>query len=469
MHGVTTTTKELGGSRVRVEVEVPAAALERELVGAAGEIGREMKVPGFRQGKIPSQVVVQQVGRGAVLEEAVRRGMPSWYDEAVQGAGIATVGTPKVELADMPEKGASLAFSFEVGVRPGAVLGEYKGVEASRREAVVAEEEIQAELDRLRESLASLETVDRKASIGSFVVIDFDGSIDGEPFHGGEARGFPYELGSGQLIPGFDEGLAGARAGDEREVKAAFPEDYPSKELAGQDAVFAVSVKEVKEKRLPELDDDLAIEAGGFDSLKELRAEIELRLREAQCEQIEQDFREAAVDAVAAEASIEIPRELVHEKAHEMWQLTARRLKGQGLDPATYLKVTDTTEEDLVKESEPDAERALRRESALSAVIEAEGIEVSDEDMLDALREASAQPNTPEASEKALRRSLKKARDAGTDGPLREDIAMRKAVDLIVRNAKAIPVEQAKAREELWTPEKEKPEASKELWTPGSD
>ncbi|MBA2440135.1 MAG: trigger factor, partial [Thermoleophilaceae bacterium] len=245
MPGVTTTMKELGDSRVRVEVEVPPDALERELVGAAGEIGREMKVPGFRKGKIPSQVVVQQVGRGAVLEEAVRRGMPSWYDEAVQGAGIATVGSPKVELADMPEKGASLAFSFEVGVRPTAVLGEYKGLEVGRREPVVVEEEIQAELDRTRESLASLETVDRDAAIGDFVVIDFDGTIDGEPFHGGEARGFPYELGSGQLIPGFDEGLEGARAGDEREVKATFPEDYFSKELAGEDAVFAVSVKEV--------------------------------------------------------------------------------------------------------------------------------------------------------------------------------------------------------------------------------
>nr|MBA2439240.1 trigger factor [Thermoleophilaceae bacterium] len=266
-----------------------------------------------------------------------------------------------------------------------------------------------------------------------------------------------------------DEGLEGARAGDEREVKATFPEDYFSKELAGEDAVFAVSVKEVKEKRLPEVDDDLAIEAGGYDSLKELRAEIEVRLREAQCEQIEQDFREAAVDAVAAGAAVEVPHELVHEKAHEMWQVTARRLQAQGLDPATYLQVTNKTEEDLVAEAEPDADRALRRESVLAAVIEAEGIEVSEDEMLDALREASAQPNTPGASEKALRRSLKKAIDRGTDGPLREDIAMRRAVDLIVKHAKPIPVEQAKAREELWTPEKEKPEASKELWTPGSD
>ncbi len=467
---LSTTTEELEDSRVRVRVEVGADQIERELENAAQELGKDFKVSGFRQGKVPPQVVLQRIGRESVLDEAVRRGMPGWYEEALHDAGVAAVGDPKVDLLEgLPDAGSSLEFTIEVGVRPKARLGVYKGVEVGRREPEVASEEVDSELERIRDSAASLETVEREAVEGDFVVVDFTGYVDGEAFDGGEARGYLLELGSGRLIEGFETQLTGASAGDEREVHVTFPEEYGNEDLAGKDASFAVSVKEVKEKRLPELDDDFAIEAGGYDSLKELRAEIEVRLREAQCEQIEQDFREAAVDAVAAEASIEIPRELVHEKAHEMWQLTARRLKGQGLDPATYLKVTNTTEEDLVKESEPDAERALRRESALSAVIEAEGIEVSDEEMLDALREASAQPNTPEASEKALRRSLKKARDAGTDGPLREDIAMRKAVDLIVRNAKAIPVEQAKAREELWTPEKEKPEASKELWTPGSD
>ena len=469
MGTVKTTTKELGDSRVRVEVEVTPEALQREVDGAATEIGRDMKVPGFRKGKVPSQVVLQQVGREAVLDQAVRRGLPTWYDEAVHDAGIAAVGDPKLDLDDLPPKGAPLAFSFEVGVRPPARLGDYKGVPVARREPVPSEDEIQGELDRLRESLASLETVDRSAAEGDFTVIDFDGKIDGEPFHGGEARGFPYELGSGQLIPGFDEGLTGASAGDEIEVKATFPEDYPAENLAGKEAVFAVTVKEVKEKRLPELDDDLAIEAGGFDSLQELREDIEGRLRERQEEQIDRDFREAAVDAVAELAAIEIPQDLVHAKAHEMWTITARRLAAQGVDPARYLELTNKTEEELVTESEPDAERSLRRESVLAAVIEAEGIEVGDEELMDALRAASAQPGKPEASEKALRRSLKKAKARGADEALREDIAMRKAVDLIVEHAKPIPVEQAKAREELWTPEKEaKGEGTKKLWTPDS-
>ena len=470
MSAVKTTTKDIGNSRVRVEVEVAPDAVQREVEGAATEIGRDMKVPGFRAGKVPSQVVLQQVGREAVLDEALRRGLPAWYEEAVQRAGITAVGHPKLDFDDMPAKGAPLAFSFEVGVRPTATLGEYKGVEVGRREPDVSEEEIQAELDRLRESLASLETVDRAAGPGDFVVMDFDGLIDGESFHGGEARGFPFELGSEQLIPGFDEQLQGVSAGDEREVTATFPEDYPAEHLAGKEAVFAVSVKEVKAKKLPELDDELAIEAGGYDSLAELREEIEARLRESHVAQIENEFREAAVDAVAAGAKIDLPHDLVHAKAHEMWQHTARRLSAQGVDPARYLQLTNKDEEELVTESEPDAEQALRRESVLAAVVEAEGIEITHEELLDALKQASAEPGKPEPSEKALRRSLNKARERGTDDALREDIAMRRAVDLIVEHAKAIPVEQAQAREQIWTPEKDAEEKkSSGIWTPGSD
>ena len=465
---VTTQTEELSDSRVRVKVEVGSDAIESEVASAAGEIGRDMKVPGFRKGKVPPQVVLQQIGRDAVLDEAVRRALPGWYEDAVQDAGIATVGSPDLDMSDLPEKGAPLAFSFEVGVRPGAQLGDYEGVEVGRREAEVPEEDVQAELDRMRESLASLETVERDAADKDYVVMDFEGFVDGEPFEGGDARGFLLELGSNRLIPGFEEQLVGAKAGDDREVKVTFPDDYQAEHMAGKEAVFQVAVKEVKEKRLPELDDDLAIEAGGFDTLDELKEDLRTRLRQQHEDAIEREYREAAVDAVAAQAKIDVPHELVHAKAHEMWHVTARRLQAQGLNPEQYLQITNKTEEELVTESEPDAERALRREAALAAVVEQEGIEVSDDEMLDALRQASAQPGEKEPSEKALRRSLEKAKKRGTDDALREDIAMRKAVDLIVERAKPIPIEQAQAREDLWTPEKEqKEEGSKELWTPG--
>ena len=462
---VKTNTTDLGDSRVRVDVEVESGALEREMETAAAAIGREMRVPGFRSGKVPAQVVIRQVGREAVLDEAVRRGLPNWYEQAIQEAGITTVGDPKIDLADLPERGSPLAFSFEIGIVPPARLGEYKGIEVGRREPAASADEVQTELDRLRESLASLETVEREAADGDFVVMDFVGRIDGEEFAGGEARGHVAELGAERLIPGFEEQLGGATAGEQREVKVTFPDDYQAQELAGKDAVFAVDVKEIKEKRLPELDDDFAVEAGGYDSLDELRAEIEERIKQAEERAIEGEFREAAVDAVVAASRIEVPHELVHSKAHEMWHRTARRLSAQGVDPERYLELTGKTEEELVVESESDAELALKREAVLTAIVEAEDIQVSDDEVNEALRAAAP----PDASEKQLKRALKRARSQGADEALREDIAMRKAVDLLVEHAKPIPAEQAAAREALWTPEKDAPAApSGEIWTPGS-
>jgi trigger factor len=466
-----TTMSDLGDSRVRVEVEVPAELLERELQNAAGAIGREMRVPGFRKGKVPPQVVLQQVGRDPVLDEAVRRALPEWYEQAVSELGVATVGDPKVDLSDLPEKGKPLAFTIEVGVRPEAKLGTYKGVEVGRREPDVSPDAVDAELERARESLASLETVEREAAKDDFVVLDFTGKVDGEAFEGGEARGYLLELGSGRLLEGFEEQLEGATAGEEREVKVTFPDDYPREELAGKNASFDVEVKEVKEKRRPELDDDFAVEAGGYDSLDELRKEIEERLQEVEERAIDSEFREAAVDAVAAESNVEIPHDLVHAKAHEMWHRTARRLSSQGIDPQQYLQLTGKDEEELVTEAEPDAETALRRESVLAAIVEIEGIEVSEEEILEALAEsARAQPGAREPSEKSLRRTLKRIRSQGAEDTLRDDIAMRKAVDVVVEHAQAIPVEQAKAREKLWTPGKEEGEAAaaEQIWTPGS-
>src|SRR5438067_148730 len=277
---VTTATRELGDSRVRVEVEVASETLEQELGSAARSIGRDLKIPGFRKGKVPPEVVLRRVGRDAVLDEAVRRALPGWYEQAVSDAGIAAVGDPHLDLAELPEKGSPLQFTIEVAVRPKAKLGKYKDLEVGRREPVATPGEVDRELEGLRESVASLENVDRPAAKGDFVVIDFVGTIDGEPFEGGEARGYLLELGSGRLVEGFEEQLEGAPAGEDREVRVTFPDDYRAEALAGRDAVFATTVKEVKEKRLPALDDELA-EAGGFDTLDELRADIEGKLRTA--------------------------------------------------------------------------------------------------------------------------------------------------------------------------------------------
>jgi trigger factor len=465
---VTTDTKDLGDSRVRVDVEVAPDAVEQEVGSAARTIGRDLKIPGFRKGKVPAEVVMQRVGREAVLDEAVRRGLPGWYEQAVADARLATVGDPQLDLPELPEKGSPLQFTIEVAVRPKAEVGQYKGLEVGRREPEASTEEVDAELDRVREAAASLENVDRPARSGDFVVIDFAGTIDGEPFEGGEARGYLLELGSGRLVEGFEEQLEGASAGDEREVRVTFPEDYRAEQLAGREAVFQSSVKEVKEKRLPELDDEFAAETAGFDTLDELRADIDERLRHAREHEIEAEFREAVVDAAAAEATIDLSNDLIHAKAHEMWATTRRRLERQGIPPDRYLEIAGKTEEELVHEAEPDAERALKRESVLAAIVEAEGIEVSDEEVLDSLRAATAAGGQKPPSEKELEKALDRARQQGRDEALREDIAMRKVVDLLVEHAKPIALEQAQARDKLWTPEKEGKERSEQIWTPGS-
>ncbi|MEA2309555.1 MAG: trigger factor [Thermoleophilaceae bacterium] len=464
---VKTDTSELGDSRVRVDVQVASDAVEHELGTAARTIGRDLKIPGFRKGKVPAEVVMQRVGREAVLDEAVRRALPGWYEQAVSDAGIAAVGDPKLDLTELPDRGSPLQFTIEVAVRPKAELGEYRGLEVGRREAEASSEEVDAELERLREQAASLENADRPAAKDDFVVVDFTGTIDGEPFEGGEARGLPLELGSGRLVEGFEEQLEGASPGDEREVRVTFPEDYRAENLAGKEAVFAVTVKEVKEKKLPELDDELA-EAGGFDTLDELRADIEEKLRAASEREIDGEFREAVVDAAAAEAKIDLGHDLVHAKSHEMWSNTRRQLERQGIPADRYLEITGKTEEELVQEAEPDAERALRRESVLAAIVEAEGIEISDDEVIESLRSATSGSGGPEPSDKELAKVLDRARQQGRDDALREDIAMRKAVDLLVENATPISVEQAKARDKLWTPEKEGKDRSEQLWTPGS-
>jgi trigger factor len=465
---VTTTKQELPDSRVRVDVEVESAVVERELEGAARALAGDMKVPGFRKGKVPAPVVLQRMGRAAVLDEAVRRALPGWYGEAVRRESLATVGDPRVDVSELPDKGKALSFSFEVAVRPEASLGDYKGLEVGRREPEVPDEAVDAEVERLRERQASLETVERAAATGDFLVVDFVGTVDGEEFEGGQARGHLLELGAGQLIEGFEEQLVGASAGEEREVRVTFPGDYRNESLGGREAVFAVSVREVKEKRLPEADDDLALEAGGFDTLAELREDIGRRLAERDEHAIEHEFREAVVDAAVENATVDVPDELVHAKAHELWEQMARRLRGQGIDPDQYLQITGKDKEELIHESEPEAEQALRRESVLSAIVDAEGIEVSDDEILQSLREASTGADAKPPSERKLERMLAQMRDDGRAELLREDIAMRKAVDVLVESARSIPAEQAEARERLWTPEKDEAAKPVELWTPDS-
>ena len=464
MPTVKTSITELPESRVRVQAEVSAEEVERRVTEAAQQLGRQMRVPGFRKGKVPAPIVIRRLGREAVLDEALRTALGRWYEDAIEEAGIATVGQPELDMDGLPEEGQPLSFSIEIGVRPEAKLGEYKGLEVGRREPVVEDAEIGAELERLRDRFATLDTVERPAGEGDYVVIDYVGSVDGEPFEGGTGRDQLLELGSGRLIPGFEEQLTGASAGDQRIVEVTFPEDYQATELAGKAAQFDVTVKEVKAKRLPELDDEFASDAGGFETLAELREDIANRLKEGEERAIEREFEGAVLDAAVAEAQVDVPDKLVHARAHELLDETMSALARQGISKETYLRISDKDEETLAHDAEPEAAQALKRDAVLAAIVEAEGIAPTDEQVLEAL-EPTAQRTGSTAAE-----LLEQLRAGDRIEQVRQEVASRQALELLVREAKPISVEQAKARDKLWTPGKEEDaeQGAGQLWTPGA-
>jgi trigger factor len=461
-----TTVKELPDSRVRVDVDVDPKDVEGSIAKTARQLGQDMKMPGFRKGKVPPEMVVKQLGRETVLTQALESSLGDWYERAMLESGINPVGDPKLDLSDLPDEGKPLKFSIEVAVRPGAELGEYKGLEVGREEPEVPEEAVEGELKRLQEGFARLNPVEREAKEGDVALIDYEGKIDGEPFEGGAAKDYLLELGEGRVLPELEKALVGANPGDERQAAVPFPDDYPAEEVAGKTAEFDVTVKEVREKELPELNDDFASEASEFETLDELRDHITGQIRDILDNQIAERFREAALDAAVANATVELPDPVVDARAAEMWRRVERQLQRQGMEPENYLQIQGKTREEMIEQARPDAEQALKREAVLEAVAKAEGIEVSEEDMLEALQ---IPPGHEDHGHPEPTDALKDIRESGREELLKDDLRMRQALELIAEQANPIPLEQAKAREEIWTPEKEQEEEKGALWTPGSD
>jgi len=430
---VTATVSELPESRVKIEAQVSAEEIGRRIDQSARKLGREFKLPGFRKGKVPPQLVIKQIGREAVLDEAIRESLSRWYVAALDASDVVPVGDPDVDLGDLPAEGEPLSFTIEIGVRPVATLGEYKGVEAPKKDAAASDEQIDAEITQLRERMARLETVERAAAEGDYVVMDYEGSIDGELFEGGAGRDQMIEIGSGQLIPGFEEQLKGASAGDEVKVELTFPDDYQAEHLAGKDAVFAVTVKEIKAKELPELDDDFASDAAGFDSLAELREDLGKKISEAAEQRVENEYREAVLDAVVAGATVEIPDALVDARAKEMWERMLHSLSHQGISREMYMQISGQDEEAVLEQARPDAEQALRRDSVIAAVVAAESIEPSDGDVLDVLQASAAQEKL------AVEKLRDKLEQQGRLGEIKDDLAQRQALDFLVEHAKPVP------------------------------
>lgn len=462
-----TTVDEREDSRVRVEVDVPSADVDRAIGRAARAIARDMRLPGFRKGKAPPALVIQRVGFGPVLEDAIREALPEWYMQAVYDSGIAPIGDPEVEVTSTPAgEGEPLTFAFEIGVRPRAELGEYLGVEAERPEPEPPEEMIDREVDRLRESMARLEPVERPAREGDHLLVDFTGRLDGEEFEGGSATGEVIEIGAGRLIPGFEEQLVGATAASEVEVEVTFPEDYGAENLAGKPAVFSVQVSEVREKVMPEADDELAASISEFETIAELRSDIAGRLAEALSERADQDFRVNVVDAVAGRATVEVPEDLARARAKERWERVERQIAGSGMNPDSWLQMQGKTREEVIEESLTDAEQEIRREATVVAVADAEGIEVDDAELIEELGPVAERERT--SPEKLLERLGRDGRDAA----IREDIRVRKAIDRLVEAATPVPVTVPapdETGEGEGSPEEAPQEAQpeKKLWTPG--
>ncbi len=471
-----TTVTELADSRVRVQVEVAPGELEGSIERKARQLGRELKLPGFRRGKVPAPLVIQRIGREAVLEQAIRDALSSWYSAAIDSAGIVPVGDPQLDLGALPPDGEGLEFSIEIGVVPKAELGSFDELEVPRREPVVEDELIEREIELIRERLARLETAARPAAEGDFLVVDYRGWLApggsrgssrgrGKRLPGGDGRDQLVELGGGNLIEGFEQGLLGAEAGETRTVEVSFPPDYDNVELAGREATLEVTVKEVKAKQLPAVDEDFAIDAG-FDGMQELREEVRARLLELERARVEGEFRQAALDAVVARARVGVTPELVKARAREMWERMLRALSRRGISPEGYAQISGRSEPQTLADLEPEAEQALRREAVLTAIVAAEGVTISDEELLGAVAPTAEHEGIEPAA------LLEQLRSAGRLEDLREEQAARKAVELIAARAQPISVGQAQARERLWTPGQERPEepaaaaAPDRLWTP---
>jgi trigger factor len=449
---VRTKVEELPESRVRLEVEVPEADVQHAMEHAASDLAASLRIPGFRKGKAPVQVVAARVGREALWEEAVRSHLDGWFWNAAATSGVRPVANPEVDVGDgPPPEGEGFRFTATVAVVPTPELADWTGLEVGVPDAEVPEEVLDAELERVRQTVAGLSPVDgRPAEAGDVLVVDMEGEEIGAA-----QRDYVVELGSGRLVDEIEEALVGASAGEAKEIEFELADE--------RRATVQVTVNEVREKVLPPLDDELAQAASEFETLAELRSDIEARLREQLEGELELRLRQDAVDALVEASTFDSLEPMVERRTAELAQGFVRSLERRGLGIETYLAMTGQTQEQIVGRLREEAEQALKRELALEAVADQLGLEVSDEEIEALVRqEAEETGEDPDAF-------LAAARESAAYDQLRGDLRMRKALDEVVSGITRIPVELARAREKLWTPEKEKAPTEMKIWTPGSE
>ena len=418
--------ENLEKNMIKLTIEVEASELEKAIEKAYQKQKNQINIPGFRKGKAPRKMIEKMYGAGVFYEDAANALIPEAYTKALEEyEGTEIVSAPSIDVVQI-EAGKSFIFTAEVAVKPEVTLGQYKGVEVDKVEATVSAEEVEAEIKREQEANArEISVEDRAVKDG---VIDFEGFVDGEAFAGGKGEDYPLTIGSGAFIPGFEEQLVGAEIGKEVEVNVTFPADYHAAELAGKEAVFKCTVKEIKEKELPELDDEFASEVSEFDTMEEYKASVEKKLAEKKAAEVKNAKETAVVDAVVANATMEIPEAMIETQQRQMVDDFAQRLQMQGLSLDQYFQYTGMTAATMMDQVKPQAEARIKSSLVLEAIVKAENIEASEEDFA---AEVAKMAEQYKMEVTAIEEMLGEAGKKQVMG----DLAIAKAVEFVVANA----------------------------------
>ena len=426
---------------IQVEADAFEAAIQKVYLKTRGRIN----VPGFRKGKAPRKIIEGMYGSGVFYEDAINDLYPAAYDEAVKEQGLDDVGYPKMEIVEVGKEG--FTFKALVSVRPEAKLGEYKGLTAPKEEVKVTDKDIDEELKPYIDRATRLVSVKRKAKKGDTAVIDFEGFDNGTPFEGGKGENYDLKLGAGMFVPGFEEQVIGMKAGEEKDIDITFPEDYHA-DLAGKAVVFHVKVNEVKESQAPEVDDEFAKDVSEFETLADFRKDLGDKLLERKKAQAQNDFESAVIEQLVEGMECEIPDGMVEVQLDRLMDDYAMRLQSQGIRVEDYMSMMGMTPEMMRASARPAALKQVQTELALTAVVKAENIEVSEEEYEAEIAKLAEQYNMPAEQVKAV---------IPADS-LKSDLSLRKASELVLSQAKAGKAKKAAKKEEK---DDEKPKRSR--------
>lgn len=421
--------EKLEKNMAKLTVEVSAEDFKAAIKKAFNKNKNRFAIPGFRKGKAPQAMIEKMYGEGVFYEAAADEAINASYAEAMKESGLDIVSRPEVTIEKIG-KDEPFVYSALVAVKPEVTLGQYKGVEVEKADASVSAEDVEAELKKVQEQNARLLTVeDRGVEDGDQTVIDFEGFVDGKGFEGGKAEDYPLTIGSHSFIDTFEEQLIGKKIGEECEVNVTFPTEYHAADLAGKPATFKVTVKEIKVKELPELNDEFASEVSEFDTLDEYKKDVEKKLAEKKEIEANSKNEDAVVAKVVENATMEIPDKMIDAQAENMVQDMARRMQSQGLSLDMYLKYTGMTVEQMKEQARPDAEKRIRTRLVLEAVAKAENIQISDEKVDEEVAKMA------EAYKMEVEK-LKSYMSESDVKQMKEDLAVQQAVDLLVAEAK---------------------------------